>query len=131
MCLTITVEIPGLTTSELGGIARRISGPDLDFSVQGTGLLGRHQPRLALHACDLLSDEADWNAPTWAMNDERADRLRKAFERLFELAAGDVTVTALWDGDRPETDELATRGELLETIAAGGLGTKTRYVIPT
>lgn len=106
-----------------------MSTPDLAFAVQGPGLLRRHQPRLALHACDLLSDEADWNAPTWATTDEGARRLRTSLERLFELIAGEMTVAALWDGDHAEADAPISRGDLLGTIAASGLGTKTRYIV--
>ncbi len=129
MCLTITIGSAGLDTEALGHIARTVSAADIDFSVQGSGLLRRHTPRLAIHACDLLSDEADWNAPSWAMSEDGRGRLSGGLARLFAEMPGELTVAALWDGDRADMDTSISRDELLSLISANALGTKTRYVV--
>ncbi len=129
MCLSVTVEISDLDPQQLRGLARAISGADLEFVAQGPSLLRRHTRRLALHGCDLLADEADWNASTWTMTDEGAQHLASSFDRLFELVTGEVNVAAIWDGDQADTEQAIGRNEFLRLITASGLGTKTRYVI--
>ena len=130
MCLTITVEVAELDSDQLRNLARAVSDADLEFVAQGPGLLRRHTPRLALHGCDLLSDDADWHASTWAMTDDAARRLAASFARMFELVAAEIRLAAIWEGDRAETDEPIIRSEFLRRISASGLGTKTRYVVP-
>lgn len=129
MCLTITVEIAGLDSRQLRGLAPAVSGDELDVAVQGPGLLRRHAPRLALHGCELLADEADWDAPTWAMTDQGTRRLAAFFERLFELASRDMSVSATWEGDQPDAENAISRSELLSMVSASSLGTKTRYLV--
>ncbi len=129
MCLTISAEISGVDESGLKDIIRGWPESGLAFGAQGRGLLGRHRPRLAFHACDLLSDEADWNAPTWSMTPESLVELADLWARLFERVPGDVAVQALWDGDRAEIEQALSRAEFVDLVRQGALGTKTRYLI--
>lgn len=129
MCLTITVEVVGLSEQELGSLAREVSTAELGFGTQGRGLLRRHEPRLAAHGCELLADDADWDAATWSMTDDGKRQLSAALERLFQHTTGDVRFSAIFDGDRVETEEAISRQELRRIAADGGLGTKTQYVV--
>lgn len=129
MCLTITVEVADLSEQELGALAREVSTSDLDFSTQGPGLLRRHAPCLAVHSCELLSEDADWDAATWSMTDDGARKLSAALGRLCELTSGEVSVAALWDGGRAEMEQAISQQEFLRIAAASELGTRTRYVI--
>lgn len=129
MCLIISAEVPGVDESGLRDITRAWPDSGLHFTVEGRGLLGRHRPRLGFHACDLLSDDADWNAATWAMTPDGVAHLTEAWLRLFERVPGDVVAQALWDGDRPETEQTLTQAEFLDLVRHGSLGTKTRYLI--
>ena len=129
MCLTITVEVAGLSEQELGSLAREVSTGELGFATQGRGLLRRHEPRLAAHGCELLAEDADWDAATWSMTEDGRRRLSDALVRLFEQTAGDVRFAAIFDGDRVEMEEVIGRRELLRIAAAGELGTKTQYVV--
>jgi hypothetical protein len=129
MCLTITVEVADLSEQELGSLARAVSTGELGFASQGRGLLRRHGPRLAAHGCELLAEDADWDAATWSMTDDGKRRLSAALGRLFQQTAGNVRFAAIFDGDRAETEEAISRRDLLEIVAAGELGTKTQYVI--
>lgn len=129
MCLTIIAEIPGVDERGLKDIIRGWPDAGLAFGAEGKGLLGRHQPRLAFHACDLLSDDADWNAPTWAMTPESLVELADLWVRLFERVPGDVAAQALWDGDRAEAEQALSRAEFVDVVRQGALGTKTRYLI--
>lgn len=85
----------------------------LAFSAEGKDLLGRHRPRLAFHACDLLAGDADWNAPTWAIRSESLDLLADLWSRLFERIPIDVAAQALWDGDRHDVEQKVLRADFL------------------
>lgn len=87
--------------------------------------------RLALHACDLLTDEADWDAPIWAMAPVQSAHLADTLSWLLNELRGEATVTALWEGDAPDVEIQIDRRALIELIRGSGLGTKTRYSIST
>jgi hypothetical protein len=127
--LTISAEIPGVDEPGLKDIIRGWPDDGLAFGAEGKGVLSRHRPRLAFHACDLLSDDADWNAPTWAMTPESLVELADLWVRLFERVQRDVAAQALWDGDRAEVEQALSRAEFMEVVRQGALGTKTRYLI--
>lgn len=129
MCLTISAEIPGVDEPGLKDIILGWPDSGLAFRAGGKGLLGRHRPRLAFHACDLLSDDADWNAPTWAMTPESIVELADLWVRLFERIPGDVAAQALWDRDRAEVEQALSRAEFVDVVRKGALGTKIRYLI--
>jgi hypothetical protein len=129
VCLTITVELADASEEELGPLARALSTPDLDFDTQGPGFLRRHAPRLALHACGLLAEDADWDAATWSMTKEGSAGLSAAFGRLFQATSGEVRIAALWEGDQAETERAISQQEMVKIAAEGELSTKTRYVI--
>jgi hypothetical protein len=129
VCLTISAEIRGADEQRLKDIIRGWPESGLAFGAEGKGVLGRHQPRLAFHACDLLSDDADWNAPSWAMTPESIVVLADLWGRLFERVSGEVVAQALWDGDRPEVEQTLSRAAFMDVVAQGALGTKTRYLV--
>ena len=129
--MTISAELEGVDESGLTRVVQGWPESGLAFRVEGKGLRGGRQPRLTLHACDLLSDAADWNAATWAMTADGLSNLTELWARLFERVPGDVVVQALWDGDRPEVAQADTRAEFVEVVRQGALGTKTRYLVQT
>jgi hypothetical protein len=129
MCLDIRIEGAGLDERQLRGIASAASDGGLSFAAHGAGLLGHHRPRLALHACELLSDDADWNAATWSMTPEGAQSLFQALARLFGLIGSDLSLEALWDGDTSEGERRLNRAELLDVVRRGALASKTRYLV--
>jgi hypothetical protein len=129
VCLTISAEIRGADEQRLKDIIRGWPESGLAFGAEGKGLLGRHSARLAFHACDLLSDDADWNAPSWAMTPESIVVLADLWGRLFERVSGEVVAQALWDGDRPEVEQTLSRAAFMDVVAQGALGTKTRYLV--
>jgi hypothetical protein len=129
MCLTISIEVPGLDNRDLREIARALSESDLAFTAHGRGLLRRGRERIELHGCSLLSDDADWNAPTWAMTDEAIEHLSRAFERLNRRIERDFIVDALWSGDTPINEERLSRAQLVALVRRGAVGNKTRYLV--
>jgi hypothetical protein len=121
--------VPGVDETTLKALARDWPRTGLPIGAPGKGLLGRGRPHLEFHGCDLLSDEADWGAPTWAMTRDGIARLAEASLRLFERLSSPVVIQALWEGDEAETEESMTREDYLGILEAGALGTRTRYLV--
>lgn len=80
-------------------------------------------------ACGMLSDDADWNAETWAMRADMIEPLAQTLEELLRLGPRRITVAALWAGDRPQQELNVTPADLTRIIRTTGLGTKRRYVV--
>jgi hypothetical protein len=76
----------------------------------------------------MLSDSASWEARTWELRPAVLPRLVHALECLFERSRGDVVFEALWAGENAATERRLTEQELLDLVAAGTIGTKTRYI---
>ena len=128
MCLTIRVEASHIEKEGLRQVLRSTHAL-VDWTVEGAGWLRRHSPRLALHLCDYLAEDADWDAATWSMRPEMAERLAGSLASLLPHLPGRVTVSALWEGEAATTTERITPGDLIEAARLGRLGTKTEYVI--
>jgi hypothetical protein len=129
MCLIITAELQGIDPERLPALAETWPKERLPFAVRSGGWLRPRPVKLALDGCDLLADDADWNAETWAMEPDSLEQLADAFAWLFDQHTGDVVVEALWLGDRPETACVLTPAEFLDIVRRGAIGTKTRYVV--
>jgi hypothetical protein len=130
LCLTISAELPGLDEAALKDLVRawRRTPPGI-YNVSGRGLFGRGRLRLEMHACDMLSDDADPTAATWAMTPEGIEDLILVWRGLFDRYPGDVVAEAIFGGDSVEAEESVTRDEFLALVKGGALGTKTRYLV--
>ena len=78
----------------------------------------------------MLSDDADWNADTWAMRPDVVEPLAKTLEVLLQQGPRHMAVEALWAGDRSLEETRVTPAELAHIVRTTGLGTKRRYVVP-
>jgi hypothetical protein len=79
-------------------------------------------------ACSLLSDNADWNNPTWDLDPQVLDGLAKAVTLLGERVSGFV-FQAIWMGDEPETTDRVRLEQLLRDIRANAVRNKHVYRI--
>jgi hypothetical protein len=137
MCLIITVEAPKTEREELERAARAASTDELRVTMD-------HMPRWpwaqrdvvrasisegGMCACSLLTDEADWNADSWAMRPEVLEPLSRALETLASRGPARLAVQALWAGDGPAEERVVTARNLATTAREGRLGTRIRYVI--
>jgi hypothetical protein len=129
LCLSVSAEIPRLDEAALRDLVRDWPEAALGFGVSGRGLLRRRRPRLEAHACDLLADDADWNASTWSMTPEGVATLTRVWIRLFDRFPGEVVAEVIFAGDRAEVEESLTRDEFLAIVKSGAIGTKTRYFV--
>jgi hypothetical protein len=80
-------------------------------------------------ACDLLTDQADWNADVWDMLPEKLPALAETLQALAEKAPDGLRVEALWVGDQPEEEIRVTPKELAEMARSSKLGTKSSYIV--
>lgn len=122
MCLMLEIRGDVLTAPEAKRIAAR------------TGLLSasNRPPRLTLDACDLLTEDADWDAATWDMSAEGRAALHDALRLVFEHVSGPLSVTALWwEGTRAPRVPMGplSRGELLSRVAANAISTREGYSV--
>lgn len=124
MCMTVTVDAPGADLAVLRGLSDALEGPIAPFT-----LVGRIRPRseLRAHGCDLLSDDADWDAATWSMTPDAISELAAAFRTIFASVREEVRITAIWSDDDVDSEAVVTRTELLELTRRGSLETRTRY----
>jgi hypothetical protein len=79
-------------------------------------------------SCSLLSDDADWNRPTWDLQNDVLEGLARAVEMVAERAGG-LTLQALWIGDQPDTTSRVPLKALLRDIRSNSLKNKHVYRI--
>jgi hypothetical protein len=135
MCLTLSVELP-TERSEAELIASRYHSLNLDLHFDGTtSFLGRGNPRLSISekgegcACSMLTDETDWNAPTWDIRPELLPYLALTLLFISEQALSGYTFEAIWGGDKWERSHEVSLNEMLEIVQKNQIGTKERYIV--
>ncbi|MGB7922362.1 MAG: hypothetical protein WCF57_03880 [Pyrinomonadaceae bacterium] len=122
--------------SEAELIVSRYHSVNLDFHFDGaTSLLGRGHPHLSISekgescACSMLTDEANWNAPTWDIRKEVLPELALALLFISERASNGYTFEAIWAGDKPEKNLEVSLNEMIEIAQKNRIGTKARYIV--
>jgi hypothetical protein len=76
-----------------------------------------------------LSDDADWAAEVWSMRPEVLEPLAHSIHVLLNEEFDNVSLQALWVGDRPNETKHLSIAELVALARSSRLGTKTRYVV--
>ena len=112
------------------------SSGNVDVHFEGTAsFFGRGNPRLSISeagegcACSMLTDEADWNAPTWDIQPALLPHLANTFAFISEQAPNGFILEALWAGDKPERILELPLDELLDIVRSNRIGTKARYIV--
>ena len=116
------VEIRGdaLTTPE----AKRIAARNELLSASDRA------PRLTVDACDLLTEDADWDAATWDMSTEGRAALHDALRLVFDEVSGPVALTALWwEGTHAPRVPMqpVARQEFLALVNANAISARSGY----
>ena len=117
MCLTITIRAKGLNADVRRQLAARF--PVLHGN--------RRDGVMSAHACDLLSDDADWNAATWELTPDGRRALSEAVAGIFAALSDEIEIEALWDGEQATVEKNLGRPDLMSLVQGAGLGTRTRY----
>jgi hypothetical protein len=137
MCLVVSVELLGVPKKEARLLTseRRLSDSiELRFGGM-TRLFNRGNPLVFLSeigegcGCSMLTDNADWNAPTWDLREEVVGPLADKLVTIDREVANGFAFEALWVGDRPSIERRVTIGELVECVKTNQIGTKVRYVV--
>ena len=119
MCLGITVRSDGIDGKTSAQLAR--AHPLF------------HRPwfssALYVHGCELLTEDADWDAPAWVMTEHGRQQLADALRSLFREYAGEVAVEALWEGEEATTHETVSREQLIVKVTENEIRTKKRYLV--
>jgi len=76
---------------------------------------------------DYLSDQADWNAKSWALDLARIDNYCNRLEALYNHTKQGFTFQALWAGEKPKETQEITIGKLLELLRTNGISTSSKY----
>ena len=114
---------------------QRVSAKRLS-EVSGLNVVKRNQPvRNALHfsvdggcSCSLMSDGADWNAPTWALDPAVLEGIGKAL-RLLADEAGGFRFQATWIGEDLESQDHVKLKEVVDDVANNRVRNKHAYFV--
>jgi hypothetical protein len=132
----MTSELYAVVVAERldGGEAKRIAAESRQAGVLRLDAerVGRRGPWLlempGVH--EILAEDAEWDAVSWALSEDGAERLARTLEWLLTELPGEFTFEVLW-GEEP-IDKLVSREELIRIVRSGHLGGRTRYrVIPS
>ena len=135
MCLILAVTAPAGEREELEDAARKaaVGGLRVEMEHPPRWPWARQTPARAVIseeggcACSLLSDQADWNADTWAMRPEMLEQVARTLQILVEEGPPNLSVQALWVGETPGETVRVTTATLVTLARSSGLGTRTRY----
>lgn len=134
MSLLSYIEPNNCSQEELESVLSEIKCPDiLDVKCSPRrslfGLIKNTQPYLELLLHDMLTDNADWNADTWDMNQSGLDALASFFELFSQKISNDFSFQAIWAGGEVEINKALTIGELVQIVKSGNIGTRTKYLV--
>lgn len=137
MCLILTVRLAVADTPRTAEIAEAAGLPTAPkhwwsrFVQECSGTLGTLNiagPNGGC-GCSFLTDNADWNAPTWDMLPDTLPRLVRILRTIRQQTTAGFSFDALWIGESPAEYRRTSFDELLRLVELGRLGTKTRYLI--
>jgi hypothetical protein len=75
-----------------------------------------------------MSEDADWNAPTWSFDPAALDGLAKALRVLHDEASG-FSFQAIWIGDQPETRDRVPLREVIADVLNNRIRNKHVYLV--
>ena len=79
-------------------------------------------------SCSLMSDNADWSAPIWALDPRVLEGLARAL-RMLNDEVGGFTFQASWINDEPETRSHVQLRELLKDVLNNQVKNKHLYLV--
>jgi hypothetical protein len=139
MCLIFSVEL-AMKKADAKLIVSQYESINLDLHLESTNwffslfsVIG--SPRLSISekdegcACSLLTDDADWNDPTWDLRPDLLPDLALALLFISELVTDGYIFEALWVGDHPERRVEVSIDELLQIVQSNQIGQKARYIV--
>ncbi|MFC1524466.1 hypothetical protein ACFL6N_06710 [Thermodesulfobacteriota bacterium] len=134
MCLSLTVTLPQGKQNEADFIAENSSTNEMK-AYKEKRLFGRAARYLFIAseagncACDLLTDNADWNAETWDIIPSNLPHISSVVSNIHQHLPEGFLFEALWAGDKPIVKKEVTIAELARLIQNNKIETKTTYQV--
>jgi hypothetical protein len=140
VCLSLTIKAPMAALASLQALARSPSSELLRLGVEPfrpwpwspatsarASIIGEGGC-----ACSLLAEDADWDAPFWAMRPEVPEPLAGVLAAVGEAVPDGFSVAALWTGDAAQREQIVSVSELVALAREGQLGNRVCYrVLPS
>jgi len=133
MCLILTVRLAepdAVCAAEIcraADIPNRCGKPGLfGFARRHSGVVEIPGPEGGC-GCSFLTDNADWNAPTWDMIPSTLPRLADILHSIRKQTSSGFSFEALWVGDSPTEECHVTIDELVRLVGQCKLGMRTKY----
>ena len=82
---------------------------------------------LELH--DYLTDDADWAAEYWDIEQNYLEQYCGRLEKLYSQSTFGISFSALWVGEKPTKTINLGIDEFLEIVKSNKIGTKTKYIV--
>lgn len=126
--------MPEAEAERLARLHRPSENVDIHFEGMASSA-GRGNPRLSLSeagegcACSMLTDDADWNAPTWDIRPALLPHFAHTLKFIFEQAPKGFILEALWADYKPLENLELMLDELLDLVWANRIGTRARYIV--
>jgi len=79
--------------------------------------------------CSFLTDQADWNAPTWDMLPSPRAALAETLRTLRRHTTHGFSFEAIWTGDSPVEDRVLSVEALASLAEQNGIATRIRYLV--
>ena len=79
-------------------------------------------------SCSLLSEDADWDKPVWALENGVLEGLAAALELLGKEAGG-FTLRAIWIGDEVETEGRLSLSQMLDEVRGNRVRNRHTYKV--
>ena len=136
MCLTISIQLRGIGTNEAELVADQMVSKKLELQLQESASLFAHRaPIFSLSevgegcACSMLTDNADWNAPTWEFQATLLADLAGSLAELCKRAPNGLILEALWAGDKPKEILEVSCNHLIDIVRSNSISTAARYTV--
>jgi hypothetical protein len=134
MCLSMIVTLPQAKQIDAALIAEKSSTDEIK-AYKEKRLFGRTPRYLFIAsgvgncACDLLTDNADWDAETWDIIPSYLPHISSVISNLYQHLSEGFLFEALWAGDSPTVRKEVSIAEMVQIIQNNKIETKTTYQV--
>ena len=134
MCLSLIVTLPQEKQKYADLIADKSSTNEMK-AYKEKRLFGRAARYLFIanepgnYACNLLTDDADWDAETWDIIPSTLPHISGVVTNIYKYLPEGFLFEALWSGDKPRVKKTVTISELERLIQSDKIETKTTYQV--
>ncbi len=134
MCLTIAIKLGDEDNRQMESLIEQLKD---SLTVRPASKTWFRKPSPLVYiselnngcACSMLSETADWNAPTWDMVLSVLPKLASTVGTIRKHTLHGFSFEAIWIGEEANEEVTLSIEQLVTIIRAGQLGTRTRYLV--